>query len=430
MKAKVTLVARVNDGTRKFPFLTVTIRRNSIVLPVQNGHRAYEPDAILGFYARYPHVTGNCLFPGCTGTVARHVEPLGKDHVEAYAKYQRIERDFSRVRDGKLPLEDPKLTAKGRSLEECVNSFEEDLKNKQRKGRTLESYMTSLRNFLTFCAETGVKSIDAVDKKVVLGFIGWMEKNLEKRQGGHPNNTYRNKLKDLSIFLNDFSVVMPLKRKDWPKEVKARKEKYSFDAVKGMIKATKMKRHANNHWSPEDDKDLIHFLMKTGFRDEEIMHAQYSDISFKNATVNVTSKPKGSFPGFPELEWTPKDNEAREKDIVVDDVFLKRMENRKARYDAKSSSLIFPNGKGKPNHHLIRVLQRLAKEAGIEGRIGLHKFRKTFATMVAKDEGIEQARLLLGHNDIATTQKYLAADEITPAQSRKVVSKRYEALGD
>ena len=65
--------------------------------------------------------------------------------------------------------------------------------------------------------------------------------------------------------------------------------------------------------------------MKTGFRDDEIAHAQYSDINFKNGTVNVTAKPKGSFPGHPELTWTPKNNSAREKDIVIDEALLKRM---------------------------------------------------------------------------------------------------------
>src|SRR5439155_6320145 len=131
-----------------------------------------------------------------------------------------------------------------------------------------------------------------------------------------------------------------------------------------------------------------------------IAHAQYSDVNFKNGTVNVTSKPKGTFPGHPELTWTPKNSSAREKDIVIDDALLKRLEKRKIRYAAKSNSLIFSNKKSKPNSHLIRVIQRLAKEAGIEGRIGLHKFRKTFATMVAKEEGIEAARVLLGHEDI------------------------------
>jgi len=430
MKAKAVLAARINDRTGKFPFVNVQIRRNAIVLPVEHEGKAYADDALLGFYARYPHVVGSCLFPGCTGRVARHVQSLGKDHVEAFSLFQRIERDFTRVREGKLPIEEPKAPVKGRSLEEAISYFEEGVKNKQRKPRTIESYAKSLEQFASFCASVNVRTLEQIDKNTMLRFIGWMEKNLDTRQGGHPNNTYRNKLKDIRVFLIEAGIGMPLKPKDWPKAVKARKEKYSAGAVKAMLNATSMDRHENNRWSAEDDKDLIHFLLKTGFRDDEIAHAQYSDINFANGTVNVTAKPRGTFPGHPEITWTPKNNSAREKDIVIDDALLKRMKKRMERYSAKSNSLIFPNAKDKPNNHLIRVIQRLAKEAGIEGRIGLHKFRKTFATMVAKEEGIEAARILLGHEDIATTQRYLAADEIAPEQDRKIVKRRFADFGD
>ena len=430
-KAKVALTARINDGSGQFPFVNVEIKRNAIKLPIEAHGKVFEPDSVLGFFARYPHVIGNCLFPGCTGKVARHVESLGKDHTEAFTKYQRIERDFSRVREGKLPVEDVKTAAKGRSLEEAIEKFEAECKAKQRKPRTVESYMKSLEQFSNSCAQLGVKTIDQIDKGVILKFVGWLEKNLETRTGGHPNNTYRNKLKDVRVFLIDAGVGMPLKPKDWPKEVRARKEKYSVDAVKKMLNAADdVERHDNNQWSAEDDKDLVHFLLKTGFRDDEAAHAQYSDINFKNWTVNVTAKPRGSFPGHPEITWTPKNNSAREKDIVIDKALLKRLQNRKDRYAAKSTSLIFPTKKGKPNSHLIRVVQRLAKEAGIEGRIGLHKFRKTFATMIAREEGIEAARILLGHEDIVTTQRYLAADEIAPEQDRKTVNKRFASFGD
>jgi len=428
-KAKVVLIARVKDNGQ-FPFVNVGIKRNAIKLPIEVNGKVYQPDSILGYFARYPHVVGNCLFPGCTGGVQRHVESLGKDHVEAYGKYQRIERDFSRVREGKLPVEPVKTAPKGRSLEELVSKFEAECKAKQRKHRTIESYMKSLEQFTKFCATVSIKTIDQIDKGVMLGFVDWLEKNLETRAGGHPNNTYRNKLKDVRVFLIDAGVGMPLKQKDWPKEVRARKEKYSVEAVKGMLAATSMKRHDNNAWDPEDDKDLVHFLLKTGFRDDEIAHAQYSDINFENGTVNVTSKPRGTFPGHPELSWTPKNNSAREKDIVIDEALLKRLTKRKARYEAKSSSLIFSNKNDRPNNHLLRVIQRLAREAGVGGRIGMHKFRKTFATLVAREEGIEAARVLLGHEDIVTTQRYLAADEIAPEQDRKVVKKRYAAFGD
>jgi integrase len=258
-----------------------------------------------------------------------------------------------------------------------------------------------------------------------------MKKNLETRAGGSAQNTYRNKLKDVRVFLNEVGLGMPLKPRDWPKEVKARKEKYSTGSVKSMLAAADTyRRHDNCFWTPEDDKDLVHFLLKTGWRDDEIAHAQYSDINWCNSTVNVTAKPKGTFPGFPEIEWTPKNSSARERDIVIDDALLKRLKVRQGRYAAKSNSLIVPSKAGKPNAHLIRVIQRLAKEAGVEGKIGLHKFRKTFATMVAREEGIEQARILLGHEDIETTQRYLAADEAAPEQDKATVRKRFKDFGD
>jgi len=291
--------------------------------------------------------------------------------------------------------------------------------------------LKSLEHFQAFCASANVRTIDQISRDTILNFIGWMKRNLETRAGGSAQNTYRNKLKDVRVFLNEVGVGMPLKPKDWPKEVKARKEKYSTGSVKNMLAAADTyRRHDNCSWTPKDDKDLVHFLLKTGWRDDEIAHAQYSDINWRNSTVNVTSKPKGTFPGHPEIEWKPKNSSAREKDIVVDDALLKRLKARKQRYSAKQTDLIFPSKVGSPNNHLIRVIQRLAKEAGVEGKIGLHKFRKTFATMVAREEGIEQARILLGHDDVETTQRYLAADEAALEQDKAIVKKRFRDFGD
>ena len=94
------------------------------------------------------------------------------------------------------------------------------------------------------------------------------------------------------------------------------------------------------------------------------------------------------------------------------------------------SDLIFPNGAGNPDNHLIRMSQRVAKRAGLEERITQHKFRRTFGTMVAKQFGIEQARIWLGHSDITTTQRYLAADEMVTEQSKKAVDIMYSTVGD
>jgi integrase len=401
MKAKVSLVARINDGTQAFPFVSVEITRRGIKLPVEKDGKVYGPDSILSFYVRY------------TENGKRKIEKVGKDPVDAFAQYQTKDRDHARVREGKLPLEPvsslPTARPRKRSLAACAAEFESELISMKRKSRSIESYMGSIQCFIKSYNKA---TIDEITRKDVLTFIDWMGANLEKREGGHPNNTYRNKLRDLKIFLKNFNIVMPLESKDWPKEIEKKKEKYSTDVVNRMMKATKN----------EDEKDLLSFLLKTGFRDDEVAHAQYKDINFKQATINVHYKP--------EFDWTPKDNEPRKEDIVLESRLVERMRARMTRYKAKPADLIFPNSVGRPNEHLIRIVQRVAKRAKIEGRIGLHKFRKTFGTIVAKEKGLEQARIWLGHDDVSTTQAYLASDEMTTEQSRKAVDSMFADFGD
>jgi len=51
--------------------------------------------------------------------------------------------------------------------------------------------------------------------------------------------------------------------------------------------------------------------------------------------------------------------------------------------------------------------------------------------MVANARGIEQARIWLGHEDVETTQAYLAADEWVSAEdSGKKQQAIFEAVGD
>jgi len=109
------------------------------------------------------------------------------------------------------------------------------------------------------------------------------------------------------------------------------------------------------------------------------------------------------------------------------------MKARRERCSAKSTDLIFPNTLGKPylNEGLLNVIRRLMDEAGLEGKASLHQFRKTFGTMVANARGIERARIWLDHDDIKTTQAYLAADDdVSVEESRNKQQAIFDAVGD
>jgi integrase len=390
----------LNDAEANFPFLNVTIRRNAIQFPVvrtdRRGTKSYAPEQIMGFYARY-NANGK-----------RTVKPLGKDPVSALTQFQTIEQDFSRIRAGLLPLDPqpdaPKTGLDTLNIQACANDFREQCAARGLRPRTLESYDISVGNFLSSCRRLSLRD---VTEKDILDFIEWMRLNLAKRGYGQQANTYRNRLKDINVFFNHYGLKLPLAKKKWPKSMKRNPDKFSMEAIASMMNV-----------ADRDEADLLLFFLYTGFRDEEAEYAKYSDLNFRNASINVHDKP--------EYKWIVKDHEQRSQDIVLPDKFIKRMKQRQARHKKSADDLIFPNCVGNPDTKLIRIIQRLGKRAGLQERIGLHKIRRTFGSTVAATFGIETARIWLGHSNLATTQRYIAADLMTTDHARKRVNKMYE----
>jgi integrase/recombinase XerD len=109
--------------------------------------------------------------------------------------------------------------------------------------------------------------------------------------------------------------------------------------------------------------------------------------------------------------------------------------------------LLFPTRSGKPHGHMLRRLQSLALKAGLNcGECvnkkglecseepvcsvwGLHKFRRTFATM--HSEAGVSARTIqkwLGHSDLSTTLRYLAVADMRSERTRMQVNASFAAL--
>src|ERR1700682_649375 len=403
MEAKVVLAARVKDGSSNKPVLAVEIKNRAIVLPVvrKDGRKfvlpvdGKEQNVIVYFLARYPE------------NGKRVSRSLGLDPGAAYTQYLQIEQDFARKRAGLLSLVPEKTVPRPpTSLQAAGVKFNQDVTAQGLKKASIRGYMDAVHAFVMSCRKD---SIEDVDRDDMLAYVRWLRANLQKRKFGDQNHTIRTRLRHVGTFLNHFGKVNPLPTKSWPKGTRRNPDRYSLGIVNQMLKV------AN-----ENEKDLIQFFLNTGFRDEEGAYAYYSDINFKAGTINVHEKP--------EYGWSTKNHAQRAQDIVLSKAFLKRMKARRDRNG--SSKLIFPSSVGKPDMHLVRILQTVAEKAKIEGRVTLHKMRRTFGSLVSKQFGLEQARLWLGHADIATTQRYIAADEMVSEYSKKQVNTMFEALGD
>ena len=426
--AKVRLFARISDEKLHFPYVPVQFKRNAIEFPIvwKKGKETlrFPVEDVMGFYTR---LKNNGVVPH-KSVGKRLMEPLGRDPVSAYTLFQQLDQDFERIQRGLAPVNVPvKDEVPAVLLGAAVLKFEKDLIAEGKKPRSVQSYVGRVRNFQRFFASRPNIALHKISEDDIRSFLSWLPANIKRRPGseGHINNSLHNHLRDAKIMFARSGVPFPLLNKYWPKLMKKRKRKYSVDSVKAMLAATKRKRHANNQWSEEDERDLIHFLLNTGFRDEEVAHAEYGDINWRKGSINVHPKPKWN--------WTPKDNESRLEDIDLSPKFLKRMKARMERYSAKSTDLIFPNTLGKPflNEGILNVVRRLMKAAKLEGKASLHQFRRTFGTMVADARGIERARIWLGHNDVQTTQDYLAADDDSGVQeSGQKQQSIFDVVGD
>lgn len=398
MKARPALVARVNDGTGAFPRIPVMIRRRAIAFPIERKDgKLFHPPDVIGFYARY-NLDGKA-----------HIDALGKHAGPAYARFLQIESDVARMRQGLDPIHKPEPDPKDqRSLSVWIQVFKASLKTLGKRKSTIAAYTRTLDDF---SSQFPHKTVDEITREDLLAHIDHLRDTVKRRSHGDPQRTFRNRLSYVCIFFNSLGLKCPLPLREMKKGMKSKPTKYSIDAINLMLKHAKL-----------NEKDLILFFLHTGFRDEEVAYAKWTDIDFVKGSINVYAKP--------EYDWKPKDSEFRQQDIVLQEKFLKRMQARRERWH-DFSPLIFPTNRGTPCMHLIKTVQRVCKRAGIvDKRITLHAFRRTFGTLVAKEYGLEQARIWLGHADLQTTQAYIAADEFSTEQSREKVKNMFSGVGD
>jgi len=413
MQAKVSLLARVNDGTGTFPQVPCLIHRKAILLPVKRNSdkREFGSQDIIGFYARYPE------------NGRRKIKPLGKDPVAAYTQFQQIEQNFARTQKGLLPLNpepEPPSQKAARDIRTCLQKYRADLVTRGISSRSIAKYIPPCEDFVSLYTQAKA-SIDDVNKDDFMAYLKWMRSNLKRKKNGDPQHTYRNRTQYVNAFLAAFDIKPPMRMRDIKKPTKKRPWKYSDDVMNLLLSK-----------AAREEKDLIHFMLNTGFRDEEATFATWSDIDLKAGSINVHPKPQyANRYGLDDRGWRPKDSDYREQDIVLDPKFVKIMAERKQRMRAKDDDLIFPTPNNNPDIHLIKKVRRAAKRVDFPTeKIALHAFRRTFGTKIQKVYGIERARIWLGHEDIATTQRYIACDEMTTKEAQKKSAQAFAGIGD
>jgi len=334
----------------------------------------------------------------------------GKDPYVALDKLEerkRWLRDRERQVVPQTPVNSKPQTSK-LSMDDAVEQYFKNLHSQGKDPKTIRAYRMAVEEFRKSCTK---KFMDEIGKQDLIDFMGWLRKQPPKlrkngtprkpRRSGDPNRTYFNKVNNVVIFLSAHGINRLLKKSEYPKFAEKPVVYYDAEHVKALYAAAK----------DDEERFTLDYFLKTGVRDGEAGHAEYGDV--KGGFLSIVDKPH--------LNWHPKHWHIR-RIPIPQDLTAAIAERQKRNPGCK---LIFPNGAGNPDEHLLRIVQRVAKNAGNTFHADLHTFRRTYATLFSGTAKIQTIQYLLGHKDIKTTMRYLGIADLNSPETRAAVEKTF-----
>jgi integrase/recombinase XerD len=377
---------KTESGWRRFP-----------VLFAKNGRIKTGFVVVDSVERHYPEGTFHLRTYGA-GSGFRNV---GKDASEALAQLKREQK----IREAKADLKSTGVTVIDPGERQSLMSFRDTCLDTMRlrvKGRgTVSRYEQMIDGFLL---STRRQWPEEVTKPDVLRYF----RELGERYAQQ------------TLFLNGYRVLKFLRYAGVPES----------QLPNGRERPTKPKTKVTTF----DDHKLYQLLdgstgrnaliwetfLKTGLRERELTTLEPSNFQFRRYANVVMVRPK------PELKFFIKDHE--ERDIPLEDTLAEKLKNHMERN--RGRRFVFGTLRDKPPRHLLLMLKRQARRQGLNcGHCAgcrrdslcyqwkLKTFRATFATScIQRGMDVRTLMELMGHSDMETTMKYLAAADIPNVQ--------------
>lgn len=333
-----------------------------------------------------------------------HYLPAGNDANKAETLRRRTEQQESVKAEAAKAGVRVHVETERKTLADSAADYVRDAEQRNAN----EAAMQARNVTAEFMRLTSHTHVDEIDRGDVYGFHAALRKR------GCEDRTVANKhdrLKSWLLFAGvDRSIIPPR-----PKYEEQLPTVYTSDEISTILGA------ADPYMST-----VITLALKCGLRDQELAHLEWSDVDEGEQVLRVCGKAK--------YHYRVKDSEQREVPLSADVVALLSAW-RQTRGD--SSGLIIPTATGRPNTKLLRLLKRLARQAGLncgkcDGCNGpnrecetwtLHKFRRTYCTTLLRNEfDLRTVQAYMGHADLASTMRYLrpAATSETRAKMNNV----------
>jgi integrase/recombinase XerC len=253
---------------------------------------------------------------------------------------------------------------------------------------TLRAYRKDLNIFLQ---ESSIKDIRDTDVLDVRGYVAsQVSKGLNK-------STVSRRLSSLKSFFNYLcrEGIMdsnPAKIVPSPKSAQKAPLFLTVDDAFGLVE-----KPDGMDFISVRNRAVLELLYSSGIRVGELSSLDIEDIDIKEGIMRVRGKGKKE-------RLVPIGSTALDaiKSYIIERHLVKKKEK---------ALFINRSGKRLTERTLRRIVVKYAREFGIQGRIGPHTLRHTFATHLLQDGAdLRAIQELLGHESLSTTQKYTHLD--------------------
>ena len=330
----------------------------------------------------------------------RRTRPVGTSPREALDAW----RLHSGILAGEIeaPEEEPKpARTNSTTIRGAVDSYLAEIRATKGEA-TWRAYAIDLAWFLSNCKKHYVDQLGRADAMNL--FAAGRRENLNQK-------TINKRVIVMLQAMRRAGAQIQMHKGDWPKTVDKRVEIYEPEEISRFFAACNA-----------EERLIFQTFLCSGFRFRELSCLTWEDVNWKSGTLSVRPKPEFSF--------TPKSYE--ERSVPIPTALVEGLKTLSKKN--QTSTLVFPTpphpkrknyGGGKPDAHLLELCKDIAHRAKLncgrcqtahgkcaEGpyckKFYLHKWRHTFATqMLQSGIDIKTLQTLLGHKNIATTEKYL-----------------------
>ena len=258
---------------------------------------------------------------------------------------------------------------------------------------TLRAYDRDLKDFAEYC-QSDPKEIEMVD---IRGFLS------NQMSEGRAKSTVARRLATLRSFFKylyqeGYVKINYAKLVPSPKAPKHLPVFLDVDDAFGLVKAPE-----GIGLLPVRDRAILELLYSSGLRVSEVEGLNTDDLNVREGLVKARGKGKKE-------RIVPVGGKAIEalKSYLIERVLFKK---RKLLTGDDSALFLNKSGERLTDRQIRRIVVKYARLTGIEGQIGPHTLRHTFAThLLIGGADLRVIQELLGHSSLSTTQKYTHLD--------------------